>query len=294
MNPSEYTNYHETKEHASSDFPYNTYLCSIPLDFVQVPLHWHEAMELIVIKKGKGLVSVDLHTETVFAGDIVLILPGHLHAIEQKESFHMEYENILFDPSMLISGTDDLCAARYIRPPTNAELTTDTFITPALSYYQNISECITEIDRLCDIRPDGYQLAVKGWLFHLFYYLIQNQKNRDSVSNTKTKSLEKMKIILKYVEEHYAEPITLDDISSVTYYSKSHFMKFFKQHMNISFIDYLNNYRLNLAASLLTTTDHSILEIASMVGFDNLSYFNRLFRRKFNTTPGNYRAEIRT
>lgn len=59
MNINEYQNYHETKAHTSAEFPYNTYLCSIPLDFPGVPLHWHDEMELVVIKKGQGYVSVD-------------------------------------------------------------------------------------------------------------------------------------------------------------------------------------------------------------------------------------------
>lgn len=54
MNINEYQNYHETKAHTSAEFPYNTYLCSIPLDFPGVPLHWHDEMELVVIKKGQG------------------------------------------------------------------------------------------------------------------------------------------------------------------------------------------------------------------------------------------------
>ena len=54
MNINEYQNYHETKAHTSAEFPYNTYLCSIPLDFPGVPLHWHDEMELVVIKKGQA------------------------------------------------------------------------------------------------------------------------------------------------------------------------------------------------------------------------------------------------
>ena len=53
MNLNEYQNYHETKSHTASEFPYTTYLCSIPLDFTHVPQHWHSELELIVIKKGK-------------------------------------------------------------------------------------------------------------------------------------------------------------------------------------------------------------------------------------------------
>ena len=59
MNTLTYENLHEVKKHVSTQFPYNTYLCSIPLDFTQVPLHWHNDVEIIVIKKGCGIISVD-------------------------------------------------------------------------------------------------------------------------------------------------------------------------------------------------------------------------------------------
>lgn len=287
MNLSEYQNYHETKSHTSIEFPYNTYLCCIPLDFKQVPLHWHNELELIIIQKGCGIIRVDFETRTVNAGDIVIVLPGQLHSIEQKKAFRMEYENILFNPSMLISGEQDLCATRFITPFVNHLLATDTFLTSDLDYYNQASFCIKEIDNLCDKRPLGYQLAVKGWLYHFIYHLITNQK--DFIPTIKNKSLERLKIILKYVEEHYMEPISIEDMAKLTNYSSSHFMKFFKTHMNTSFIEYLNDYRLTIASRLLTSTDDSILNIASMSGFDNLSYFNRLFKRKFHTTPKKYR-----
>ena len=83
MHISEYENYQEKKDHGSPTFPYTTYLCSIPLDFSSVPLHWHEEMEIIYIKKGKGQVMVDLEAYSVSAGTLVLILPGQLHSIQQ-------------------------------------------------------------------------------------------------------------------------------------------------------------------------------------------------------------------
>ena len=62
MDKLQYKIYHENKIHTPDDFPYNTYLCSIPLDFQSVNLHWHDEVEIIVIKKGSGIVSVDLTT----------------------------------------------------------------------------------------------------------------------------------------------------------------------------------------------------------------------------------------
>jgi len=293
MQIKEYQNYHETQKHTSADFPFNIYICSIPQDFIQVPLHWHNEMELIVIKKGTGLVSVDLHTKAVSSGDIVCILPGQLHSIEQKEQEHMEYENILLQPSMLVSGEQDLCASQYILPLTTGKLSPERFITPELAWYPEAAHCIYEIDQLSGLHPEGYQLAVKGWLFQFLFTLITNQKSRDSVSKTTTNSLLKLKTILGYVETHYSEPITIDRMAALTYYSKSHFMKFFKQHMGMGFTEYLNTYRLTIACRLLDSTEDTILDIAVQAGFDSPSYFNRLFKRKYQMTPKNYRSRYK-
>ena len=97
---------------------------------------------------------------------------------------------------------------------------------------------------------------------------------------------------MKYVEEHYADTITIADMAALTFYSKSHFMKFFKDHMDMGFTEYLNDYRLSMAARLLAASGLSVLEIATRTGFDNLSYFNRLFKRKYGQTPREYRKTL--
>ncbi len=289
MNIREYQNYQETKSHTSVGFPYNTYLCTIPLDFTQVMLHWHQEIELIVIKKGQGCVSVDFETRIVTAGDMVMILPGQLHSIAQNEGHTMEYENIIFSPQMFVSGKNDLCALEFILPLIQFDRPTLTFITPSVSGYSNLTDCIIQIDALCSAKAEGYQLAVKGYLFHFFFFLMHTKSNRDSASIIKTKSLHKLKLIIKYIETNYANPISVDEMASLTFYSKSHFMKFFKTHMGAGFIEYLNDYRLTISTKLLITTELSILEVATQTGFENLSYFNRIFKRKYAKTPGQYR-----
>lgn len=289
MNINEYQNYHETKSHTTTDFPYNTYLCSIPHDFPGVPLHWHSEVELIVIKKGRGIVSSDFQKRPVTSGDIIIIRPGQLHSIEQDGNYVMEYENIIFKPDLLIAGSADLCAAKFITPFMEGKFPSESYLTPALSWYQPASECIREIDLLCATRPEGYQLAVKGNLFLFFFLLISNRQKKETASALQTKSLEKMKTILKYVEEHYAEHIAIDDMALITYYSKSHFMKFFKAHMGVGFIEYLNDYRLTMSELLLRSSDDPVIEIAQKCGFDNLSYFNRIFKRKYGQSPGRWR-----
>ena len=68
-------------------------------------------------------------------------------------------------------------------------------------------------------------------------------------------------------------------------------MKYFKNTMGTSFIDYLNEYRLTMASRLLISSASSILDIAAEVGFDNLSYFNRVFKQKYSMTPRQFRKE---
>ena len=76
----EYENYQESKKHGKDSFPYDTYLCTIPKDFHMVPLHWHDEMEMIYIKKGRGIISVDLVDYEVSDGRNLIIIHGQLNS----------------------------------------------------------------------------------------------------------------------------------------------------------------------------------------------------------------------
>lgn len=289
MNILEYENYQEKKTHADVHFPYNTYLCSIPLDFGRVPLHWHDDMEIIYIKKGHGYVTVDLQQYKVSGSTIVLILPGQLHSIDQFDDLSMEYENIIFNVNMLLSRTEDSSSSDFLRPLLSGKISVPTVFSPISPHYDALSACIDACDEICKTKPMGYDLFIKGKLYEFFFILsnrCRNEKNPRPI-----KSLDKMKTVLKYVENHYMEKITISRVAEVADFSESHFMRYFKETMGTSFIDYLKEYRLTMAARLLLMSDASILNIAEEVGFDNLSYFNRAFKQKYGMTPSMYRKQ---
>lgn len=289
MNILEYENYQEKKVHTDVTFPYNTYLCSIPLDFDRVPLHWHDDMEIIYIKKGHGYVTVDLKQYKVSGSTIVLILPGQLHSIEQYEDLSMEYENIIFHMNMLFPRTEDSSSTDFLRPLVNGKLSVPTIFTPLSEHYTAIASCMDACDEICKTKPDGYELFIKGKLYEFFFQL--STLCREEKNGYALKSLDKMKLITKYIENHYMEKIRIADIAKVSGFSESHFMRYFKDTMGTSFIDYLREYRLTMAARLLLASDASILSIAEEVGFDNLSYFNRAFKKEYQMTPSQYRRQ---
>lgn len=289
MNILEYENLHEQREHAQLDFPYNTYLCSIPLDFTVVPPHWHKEMELIYIKKGQGIINVDFRTHRVKAPTLVLILPGQLHSIEQFGDHIMEYENILFNPSMIFPKSADYTYMEFMSPLVTGKITVPTVFTPVYPYYTDVIAPIDACDEINKTKPQGYQLYIKSQLY-MFFYILDNRCRNLTKPQKDKKTIDKMKDILKYVENNYSEKITIADIANEVGFSESHFMRYFKNTMGTSFIDYLKDYRLTMAARLLHSSEDSILDIAAEVGFDNVSYFNRSFKAKYDISPRKYRA----
>ena len=290
MNILEYENYQEKKEHTTLEFPYNTYLCSIPLDFELVPPHWHDEIEIIYIKKGQGIVTVDFKEYHVSALTLVFILPGQLHSIAQYKDESMEYENIIFDHTMLVPKKSDSVNEDFLKPLTQGKITVPTVFSQVYPYFNDIVAPIDACDEICKTKPQGYQLYIKSMLYQ-FFFILDNRCRNLVTPKKDRKTIDKMKIVIKYVENNYANKITIAEIADVIGFSESHFMRYFKETMGTSFIEYLKDYRLTMAARLLQSSDDAILDISVEVGFDNLSYFNRSFKARYGMTPRQYRKD---
>lgn len=280
--------YQETKRHSDTMFAFNVYPCAIPTDFTFVPLHWQDSMEIIYIKKGSGIVQADLKTYTAEAGDIFLLQPGHLHGLRGLPKKRMEYENIIFDMNFLGSDSIDICSQKYLQPIMNGELQFPFHIGKDNILYNSVSACLDASDHLCSLRPKGYELGIKGHLLTLFSLLIPIAESREQDG---LKNMQKLKTVLSRIEKDYDKKLTIHTIADECGYSSSHFMRWFKEAAGIGFTGYLIEYRLSKAAQALRNTNDSILEISEKTGFDNLSNFNRLFRKKFEMTPSQFRRQ---
>lgn len=298
MDIEKYQGYQEKKEHTSEEFPYVTYPCTIPQDFTSVPLHWHDTAELIVIKKGQGIINLDMKNMRCREGDFVLVLPGHLHSIlpvkENEHLVRMEYENIIFSTSLLMARQPEM-TSRLLETFLKGDYDPKALrFTEKDRWHDNARLIIEETDLLCSHKPEGYQIAVRGNLLRLFYLIVSGthpaqRGAADWKGHGQQGRLEKIKVIVKYVEAHFAEKIAIKDMAELLGYSESHFMKFFRETMGISFIAWLDRYRLSMAARMLKLTEDTVLEVSSKAGFSNLSYFNRSFKTRYGMTPRQYR-----
>ncbi|RCX17531.1 two-component system response regulator YesN [Anaerobacterium chartisolvens] len=125
---------------------------------------------------------------------------------------------------------------------------------------------------------------IKEYVRHIFL---------DELSETGNESCNKRKKLIddvkKYVGLHYSERITLEEISKTFFISKSYFCHVFKEHTGMNFYNYLNDFRIEKAKSLLKNTYYKNYEISEMIGFENSSYFNQLFKKVTGMTPCEYR-----
>lgn len=99
--------------------------------------------------------------------------------------------------------------------------------------------------------------------------------------------------IKSYIDSNYSEDIKLEDLSVMAYMNKFHLISEFKQSYRITPIEYLILKRIEIAKSLLISTNHSMEEISAMVGFNSQSYFNQVFKKKAGQTPSQFRRKHR-
>lgn len=103
----------------------------------------------------------------------------------------------------------------------------------------------------------------------------------------------RLAFIIKYIRENLDKPLTVESLSSKVYMSESNFHRVFKNELGISPVDFINNERIKLATSLLHHSDKKVKDIYMECGFNSLSYFIRLFKRKQQLSPREYQLKVR-
>ena len=235
--------------------------------------------QLLYIVSGKGHFYFKGEDRVVYAGRMVLIQPRQ----EQRYEYFGEDKPEVYWAHF--TGSDVKNILRKYQIPMDDPI----FYSGASSTYSYIfKEMIHELQNC----KTGYEELLSMYL-HQIFLLVQRtrQEERPTVS---TYIQEEMEFARRYFNEHYNEPISIQDYAESRNMSVCYFQRNFKQIVKHTPMQYLLTIRVNNAASLLETTDYSMAEIAAIVGYEDPLYFSRLFRKIKGVSPRDYRKLVKS
>ncbi len=239
--------------------------------------HSHEFVEILFITDGKGTVTVDGETCDIQKGDLVIYNANILHSEYSSEKEPLEARFVAFD-KLEITNLKPNC---LIPPQYDFIYSSDDMFGAFKRYFDLI---IDELTAKRQFYSDIAQNTLQVLLMQLFRLL-----NRTQSTNELLKQNETLHNALKYIDAHYLENISLDTIAAECFVTKYYLSHLFAKYQQTSVGKYIFNKRMNDAKQMLSYTDASILSVAEQSGFNDLSYFCRMFKKATNMTPLQYR-----
>ncbi len=282
--------YKEKTVHGTALLPFAKYHTSISAMLPFYPIHWHEEMEIIRVQSGRGYFCVDGKRYDAQEGDIIILRPFVMHSINRDENYDMEIDAIVFNLRLLETGEADLCTLKYFAPLLSDKHSVPVMVHPYDGWYHPFDQSMTSI-LMCDIEREGAELDIKANLYWMFYHLYNNRLMDVTPNEVEDKHQYTVRRALEYIRAEYMNDITIEKIAKYCDYSEFYIMKLFKQYTGVSCVDYVNNYRLTIAGRMLRDSDDDIASIAYAVGFNNVSYFNRQFKKQYGMTPREFRRQ---
>lgn len=282
----------ENRQHSSALIPYSLYQCHIPEINPSVPMHWHREFELNRITKGQGQMILGEEKYVVSERDIVLIPPNMPHAAYAAEGSSLMYDALVFNHSILGTGNNDRSTARYIQPIIKGQLQITTVMNEKNKYFSDFQDCVEQIFSCARENDPLSDLLLKSELLR-FFWLLEKEPELVTRQEDNVRYSELIRPALEYMELHYGEDITVKQLSAAAHLSQSYFMGCFKKATGIGAIEHLTQIRMKMVCDALINSKQHIADVAYSCGYDNLSNFNRQFKRMIGCTPKEYRSRNR-
>lgn len=254
------------------------------------PEHWHTDIEIIMPVENTYKVIIDEVTYKLNEKDIIVIPSGTLHQLCAPCDGHRII--VQFDYSVLDNLSDINKVLQMLYPCVNVTQETMPNIQDELSAF--ILDITDEYFSNRPLRNATIYSKLTCFLTTLARECIERDEIFKGARDQKHQEyIDMLMNVCKYIDEHYAESIKMDDIANIAGFSKFHFARLFKQVMDVSWYDYLINRRVMQAEKLLLETDSSIMQIAMKSGFGSLATFNRTFKQRKGRTPTEYKRNYK-
>ena len=246
-------------------------------------LSWHEQIELLYFHRGNAAVYCNDRTYIAHSGDMVLINPYEIHRVSY-ESDSPEYDCLMIDAALYRDTQQGICEKRYFDLLSGSHVHFENHFRPDTDILTHIQSLCTELRE----KQIAYELSIKSHVFALFVCLFRNHICSGTTFYQLIQNIERydrIKPALDYMQAHLSEHISLEALANVCNVSPSHFCRLFRQFTGTTPVQYLINIRLHEAAVLLKKSDKSVTQIAYEVGFDDVEYLSRRFKKQFGLTP---------
>lgn len=249
--------------------------------------HSHTRFEITVINSGSGEYTTENGVYPIREGDVFVFSSNEIHSITEIGASGLSITNLHFEPRYLIDGNN----------------TEESFINFCFSHSDEFKNripaekaavlrhyhtCIKE-ELLSGERQ--FPLAIRSYLNLLLIELLRNHRYQAAEAIEKYNRFPEILKVYDYIEKHFCEELSLDELSDIAGLSPNYFSHLFKEQSGISLWDYITAKRVEKAVSLIRSQREklTVLEIALNCGFNNTVNFNKAFKKQTGITPSELR-----
>lgn len=270
-----------------------------------IPMHSHDFIEVVFIMDGCAqhlfqTVKWGVHECTVSKGDIFLINPGEEHTYRIAPGNTVEVVNLLFYshiidwPLIRMMGDMDIADFFYVQPFLPADLRFGNILHFSNGEAEQLEHLARTLEQEYTDKKGNYKLLIKLLMTQLFVLLSRKyaeQKHyRKHVGKPHLPHVSAANRVLGFLERHYAEDITLTDLTRVSNCSERQLTRMFKDSTGVTIFTYLHKLRIEKAKDMLLNTDKKVSDVCFLVGFNDMSHFNKVFRKITGINPTDYRG----
>lgn len=248
--------------------------------------HIHSAVEIVCVTEGEITAMIAEKTVAVRKGEMLLINSNVVHHLENAFKARITYMQIELSTNHAESAcSEDMQLYRFAVRKKNL---------PYCIFHKEDAAGRVVQAMLHEMREKNphYTMYVKSYMDWMEAFMLRHQ----IIAEFDAKEVEKLRNLLPvaaYIEENYANAVTLDTLANLIGYSKYELCHKFKSATGRTVVDYINHVRLCRAKILLENTDNSITEIALCCGFSSVQYFHKVFKKYQGSSPRAYRLEYR-
>lgn len=283
----------ELKKHGSDAFPLLvSYERLSKYESGSFLWHWHPEIEITLVLRGRMLYKINHCTFHLKEGELLLGNANVLHAGYMDLNQDCRYISVTFHPKLIYGFHQSVVCQKYVEPITQDFSLSAIHFDFTQQWHKPVAEMIKNIIRLDEHKPDFYELDVIRELQSMWKAILVHYQPAVTYTAHEKAEYERIRGIMKYLEENFRDKILLEDISNHIHLCTSECSRLFKRYMNVSLFTFLQEYRIERSLEYLLNPDYSISDIAGLVGFTDSNYYSKVFTKVKGCSPRKYRQRM--